>query len=140
MIGRADDGVLHQRIEQATAELDHLSYLGELPIDEVNRRFSQADIFVNTSEVEGFPNTFIQAWLNFMPVVSLQFDPDNVLASNAVGFHAEVSFEEMLDHVRRLIEDNSLRTQMGHAAREYAQETHGLISNVQRLSSWIEGL
>src|SRR5262249_48088110 len=41
----------------------NLEYLGERPQAQVNELLARAHVFVNTSEYEGFPNTFIQAWM-----------------------------------------------------------------------------
>ena len=49
----------------------NLEYLGQRTHAEVNELLARAHIFVNTSTHEGFPNTFIQAWLREVAVVSL---------------------------------------------------------------------
>jgi Glycosyl transferases group 1/Glycosyltransferase Family 4 len=58
------------------AAAKNLEYLGELPIDAVNKRMAQAHIHVNTSSHEGFPNTFIQAWAQGAVVATIDVDPD----------------------------------------------------------------
>ena len=39
----------------------------------------KSKILINTSSFEGFPNTFVQAWANGVPVISLKVDPDNII-------------------------------------------------------------
>jgi glycosyltransferase involved in cell wall biosynthesis len=94
-------------------------------------------LFVNTSLAEGFPNTFIQAWMRGMPVASLHVNPDDVLEREQVGFCAGTP-EQLAATVRRLMTDDSLREAYGARAREYAIETHSL-RNVGRLTSIIDG-
>ena len=57
----------------------NLNFLGMLPPSEMEYFFSETKIFLNTSTQEGFPNTFLQSWMNGKPVVSLNIDPDNII-------------------------------------------------------------
>jgi len=79
MIGRPASGAWQRRLFERMNRLSNLAYRGELSIDEVNEVLSESHIFVNTSRYEGFPNTYIQAWMRKVPVVALNFDPDDVI-------------------------------------------------------------
>lgn len=104
-------------------EAPNLRYLGQLNQDEVNELLSRAHIFVNTSLEEGFPNTFIQAWMRRVPVVSLHVNPDRVFDHERVGIHAK-SAEELNLAVRRLLSDPRLREEYARTATEYAGKKH----------------
>jgi glycosyltransferase involved in cell wall biosynthesis len=132
--------VPQHRYGELLAELERLpnvQYLGELTGDQVNERLDQAHLLVNTSSVEGFPNTFAQAWLRQVPVLSLQVDPDNVLARESLGFCAGGSEIELARAIRRLAENPVQRTQIGRAAREYAIKYHSL-ENASRIVSLLD--
>ena len=103
----------------------NLDYVGAKTQREVNELLARSHVLVNTSVAEGHPNTFIQAWLREMPVVSLTVDPDGVLAREAVGIHAgsERGLEEA---VRLLAQKSALRTEYGVRARDYATRRHSL--------------
>jgi glycosyltransferase involved in cell wall biosynthesis len=60
---------------------------------------------VNTSDVEGFPNTYLQAWASGTPVVAF-FDPDGVIAREGLGAAVRTA-EEMTAAVQRLSSDES---------------------------------
>lgn len=139
MIGKPASGRYQKRIEKAMERLPSLTYRGERPMDEVNRTLAEAHVFVNTSLYEGFPNTFIQAWLRQVPVVSLNVDPDNVLKTHRIGFHSR-SLEGLAKDVERLIDDADLRALMGGRAQAYALRHHSMGPNTERVLSLLASL
>jgi len=100
---------------------DNFQYLGSMPIEQVNKHISQSDLLVYTSKagVEGFGNSFLQAWFRGVPTVSLSFELDGILEQEKVGRFAR-TFEQLVADVRDLMEDEATRLQMGQRAREYA--------------------
>ncbi len=123
MIGRPGARDRYGELLGEMEKTPNLRYLGEQPIEEVNRLLSAGHIFVNTSCAEGFPNTFIQAWMRRVPTVSLDVNPDQVLSDGRIGFWAG-SYDLLRHRVVELAEDNALRERMGEAARTYARQTH----------------
>jgi glycosyltransferase involved in cell wall biosynthesis len=57
-------------IEARARALPNLSFVGFVPFAEVGGRYDGAAALVNTSEAEGFPNTFLQAWIRGVPTLS----------------------------------------------------------------------
>ncbi|RMH70489.1 MAG: glycosyltransferase [Gemmatimonadetes bacterium] len=135
MIGNA--GTYWQpRLAQHMVEHPHFEYKGVLAVDEVNRILETAHILVNTSTFEGFPNTFIQAWLRGVPVVSLHVNPDGLLTSQKIGFYAQ-TYDQLIQDVRCLVADPRRREEMGQRARQFAQNTFS-VSHVDRLIELME--
>lgn len=110
-------------LEKEINEVDNLVYLGSRPLEEVNSILAKAHIFVNTSLYEGFANTFIQAWMRKVPVVSLHCNPDGILERHNIGFFSGM-YEKMLQRVIELIKNPALRDEMGERAQVYAFERH----------------
>ena len=53
----------------------------------------------NTSKTEGgSPVTFIQAWMNSVPVISLNHNPDKILSKHKIGLHSQ-TFEQMVEQM-----------------------------------------
>jgi glycosyltransferase involved in cell wall biosynthesis len=123
-------------LRQQIASLPNLTYLGQLNQAEVNEQLNGAYAFVNTSVYEGFPNTFIQAWLREVPVISLAVNPDGILDRAAVGIHARTE-TALTEAVRRLVEDRVLRNQLARNAGQHAREYHSL-RNAERLAQVID--
>jgi glycosyltransferase involved in cell wall biosynthesis len=114
----------------------NLEYLGPKSQREVNELLARAHIFVNTSEFEGFANTFIQAWMREVAVVSLHVNPDGVLHRHAVGIHAG-SEDKLMLAVKSLIEDPASRADYGARGRRYATQFHSM-QNAQQLVQLID--
>lgn len=131
MIGRPGDPRLYAALHKRIAALPNLRYHGELPIDRVNEILASSHIFVNTSRAEGFPNTFIQAWMREVPVVSLSVDPDDALVTHGLGFRSGAP-TSLKEDVLRLVDQSHLRIEMGRRARAYALERHSA-RNVEKL-------
>ena len=110
-------------LESKMSKIECLTYLGARPLEEVNSILAKAHILVNTSLYEGFANTFIQAWMRKVPVVSLHVNPDQVFERHNVGFFSG-TYEKMLEKVVELIKNPALRDEMGERAQVYAFERH----------------
>jgi len=132
MVGRPGNSDYQNKIDLMVAELNNIKYLGELDIESVNDLLSRCHIFVNTSQFEGFPNTFIQAWFRKVPVVSLSIDPDGVLEMEEIGFYSR-SFEQLVKDVDSLAQNGRLRDQLGERAHAYAMKVHTIDPNVTRI-------
>jgi glycosyltransferase involved in cell wall biosynthesis len=116
---------LFEQVRIAASHVSNVTFHGPLPYRATQGLFDRARVFVNTSEVEGFPNTFLQAWARGIPVVSF-FDPDGVIQREGLG-KAVASVEEMAAAVRRLAVDPQLWGEasarcLAYAARRYDED------------------
>jgi glycosyltransferase involved in cell wall biosynthesis len=127
-----DDGDWTQRQLADIAATPNIDYRGALRQSEVNSLLEHADLLVNTSDYEGFSNTFIQAWMRRVPVVSLHVDPDRLLSRGGLG--AVTGNEEALyERVAALLADPDRCAAIGARARRYALEHHAE-SNIEKLA------
>ena len=115
----------------------NLEYLGQRTHAQVNELLARAHLFVNTSTQEGFPNTFIQSWMRGVAVLSVDVDPDEVLARGGLGVIAG-SETALAAEVRRLIEDPALRERYAARGRSHAAARHSL-DNIGTLLGLIDG-
>lgn len=119
-------------LESRMSRLANLRYLGHIRNDEVNALLSRSHVLVNTSQYEGFPNTFIQAWLRKVPVISLAVNPDRLLDGETFGWCAEGSTDALQAALLRLLDDGELRERVGARAQSAASELFSE-KNVDRL-------
>ena len=79
-----DDAGYVESIRSAARALPNVTLHGAVNFAEVWRHYREADALVCTSRFEGFPNTFLEAWSQGLPVVST-VDPDGLLAREQLG-------------------------------------------------------
>ncbi len=132
MIGRPD-GHYSKTASDASQSLSNFQYLGELSNDEVNERLCESHVLINTSQYEGFSNTFVQAWMRKTIVMSLNSDPDNLLSTQRIGFLLN-SPDEMENKLRELLQNRELLSEMGQKAFDYANENHSYQKNMEVLT------
>jgi glycosyltransferase involved in cell wall biosynthesis len=92
-----------REITDRASAVPNLTYMGHLPLKEVESLFSSVGCLINTSLHEGFPNTFLQAWSRGIPVFSF-VDPDNLIASHGLG-ESVTSVVEMAEKIKKYLED-----------------------------------
>lgn len=61
---------LFEQIKSKASSVPNLEMLGYIPPQEVGKIFDGASALINTSTHEGFPNTFLQAWIRGVPSLS----------------------------------------------------------------------
>jgi glycosyltransferase involved in cell wall biosynthesis len=135
VVSRCDKG-WRDALLHSLQTIPNLEYIGPQSQTQVNQWLARSHLLVSTSLQEGFPNTFIQAWMRQVPVVSLHVNPDNVLEREAIGLCVK-SEDQLVDAVRALLLDPRRREQYGHSARRYALEHHSL-RNTQRVTELID--
>jgi glycosyltransferase involved in cell wall biosynthesis len=124
MIGGSSPGFekYFEKITSLAKPVKNLEFIGPVPYHEVNAYFLDAKVFINTSESEGFPNSFLQAWARKTPVISF-FDPDGIIAKEGIGI-SPVSHLEMIDAVEKLLENSDLRNNIGEKAKMYVMNSY----------------
>ena len=144
MIGGAVAGEepLFEDIKDEAKDIQNLEFLGAVPYQSVNNYFMESKVFLNTSDSEGYPNSFLQAWARSTPVVSF-FDPDNIIRDKGHGCVPQ-DLNRMKSDVEALLSDDRRRTSIGADARKFVfdnyssdpvVETYVSILNLQRTTS-----
>lgn len=100
MVGMGIDEKLYNYCWEKSKLIPNLEFKGGLTFSETNKLFSRCKVFICTSTIEGFPNTFLQAWSNKVPVIST-FDPSDVIQINHLGFKV-ASTIEIMDAIEKL--------------------------------------
>jgi glycosyltransferase involved in cell wall biosynthesis len=140
MVGAPADGTgdaaWQKSLSMSIESTPRLEYWRKRTQTEVNQLLAHAHIFVNTSVQEGFPNTFIQAWMRDVAVVSLSVDPDGILERERVGIAAQTE-QRLAAAVQSLLDQKDLLAHYVERGRTHAFAHHSL-DNAARLASLLE--
>ena len=113
---------LYSEIEKRAELIPNVKFVGFVPYAKIDRYFDDAILFVNTSDSEGFPNTFLQSWSRGVPTVSL-VDSGAQLNGERIGCVAN-SINEMRESIVTLMEDDTERRLLGERCKEYVEKEH----------------
>ncbi len=120
----AGEAGFFETIKQQAVNVHNLEFVGFVPHADVEREFDGARIFVNTSEAEGFPNTFLQTWARSIPTVSFvqsALDKDGKSIGRAVQ-----NVDALAQAVSELMEDDGVWHQEGERCRQYFEAHHSV--------------
>lgn len=115
-------------------------YLGPRSPTEVNGLLASSRLHVHTCQPEGFPNVFIQAWMQGRPSVSLEFDPSGYIEKQGLGTVAggdvKVFFQQVVDWATQPERCDAL----GQQAQAFACETFSVDVMVERVEQVLESV
>ena len=94
---------LFRDVRDTAAAKGNLAFHGRLSYWDANELYGRAKLLVNASDVEGFPNSYLQAWIRGVPVVTL-IDPDGVIEREGLGAAARSS-AQIADAIAHLLGD-----------------------------------
>lgn len=103
MVGFPSDKKLYESCRIEAEMIPNLVFKGGISFRETNALFKKARLFVCTSNIEGFPNTFIQSWNNNCPVLTT-FDPGDVVKNFKLGIYCQ-DYSELSTGFKKLIID-----------------------------------
>jgi len=109
-------------LTRRAAGIANVKMYGYVPYTEMAKYYQSCHILCCTSAYEGFPNTFLEAWSQGIPVVST-FDPDGVIAASGLGWVAQ-DVEGIVACLRRMIQSPEIWLEASKAARQYYLANH----------------
>jgi glycosyltransferase involved in cell wall biosynthesis len=89
-----------QRMREQAEQIANVTFHGQIAYQDVNAFYHRARTLVNTSNIEGFPNSYLQAWAHGAPVITF-IDPDGIIEREGVGFVVKDA-QELKDRINYL--------------------------------------
>lgn len=119
---RGEEPLFHD-IKDAASAKANVSLHGRLSYFDANALYDRSKVLVNTSDIEGFPNSYLQAWIRGVPVVAL-LDPDGVIERQGLGIAAKSPAELPLA-LARLLSDPTAWSEASARCRAYMGRHYG---------------
>ena len=120
----------YDQLVSKAKSIDNLTFIERVPSNQIDNYFRTAAVFVNTSQSEGFPNTFIEACKWSVPILSLNVNPDDFLNKYECGLCANGDWETFKNMLGKILEPDSAR--YGQNARRYAEKNHDITQIIKR--------
>jgi glycosyltransferase involved in cell wall biosynthesis len=111
-------------IRAEARQVANVRFHGPVPYHEVGKFFESSRVLVGTSEVEGFPNSYLQAWARGTPVAAF-LDPEQLIARNGMG-RAVSTVSELCEAIVTLNTDARAWEVASQRSREYMDNRFNL--------------
>ncbi len=122
-------------VRRRARELPNFELLPARPQEQLAPLIGEAVAVVNTSEVEGMPNVFLEGWSRGVPALALSHDPDGVIARERLGGFAGGDAGRLAQLARELWRDRGDRSELSVRCRDFVAREHGLERTVDAWAS-----
>ncbi len=124
IVGGSAGDAYYSELQKLAKLIHNLDFVGFVPYADIEKEFDGARVFVNTSRLEGFPNTFLQAWARGIPCVSYvktgsSYKGESVLVN--VG-----DLDAMVGVVNQLMNDDEMYYEFSSLATACYIEQHSV--------------
>lgn len=137
MVCPREDVALWNSVSARAGKTPNVEFIERVPYHEIQRVYDDARIFVNTSEWEGWPNSFIQSGLGGVALLSLDVNPDGLFEKFGLGFFAGGDFPGMLTAARGMLGDAPALERMQTESARFVRELH---DNEKETAAFLAGL
>jgi len=104
---------------------DQVTFVGEVPQDELFNWYSKGDIFVYPSLYENFGQPILEAAAAGLPIISTSVGvARELITDNETGFLFTGDVQELADRITQL-SDQNIRKEMGKSLRQKARSLYG---------------
>ena len=103
--------------------VSNITYLGHVAPDKAIEVIGGAALLLSTSEAEGFPSVFVEAWAHGTPVVTMNIDPDQTIHRLRLGLRAP-SVPLAARVIQDLVASCELREAIASRTRAHVERTH----------------
>ena len=128
---------LEAELAREAATAPNLELLPPMPRERLAELFDRCVAIVSTSDFEGMPNVFLEAWARGVPALSLSHDPDGVIARHGLGAFADGSPEKLEELADAMWRGREAQAEIAERCAGYVLEQHSPDAVAAR---WLEAL
>ncbi len=137
MICPREDVGLWESVASRAKKMANLRFIEKVPYHEIQQHYDAARVFVNTSEWEGWPNSFIQAGLGRTSLLSLAVNPDGIFERFGLGCFAGGDIEKLKAQAQAMIGGAAGLERMQEGCARFVAEMH---DNAKETEAFLAGL
>lgn len=137
MVCPREDAGLWDSVAKRAVSLTNLRFIEKVPYHEIQSHYDAARVFVNTSEWEGWPNSFIQAGLGRTALLSLEVNPDGIFEKFGLGLFAAGDQEKLKAFASEMISNKPMLLKMQEGCARFVAEMH---DNIKETDAFLAGL
>jgi len=130
LVGPSDGSTYSQDVCRRAEGIGNVRLCGPASRERVSEFYQKAAVLCCTSDFEGFPNTFLEAWSYGLPIVST-VDPDGLISEKGLGTVGE-NASELVAGIRKLLDSQEKWKQASRLSREYYLENHSMDKAMRR--------
>lgn len=119
-----------EQVAKELRALPNVDYRGKVAPDEAIDIIANAGLLLSTSDEEGFPSTFLEAWSAGTPVVTLKLDPGSIIERFRLGVLSK-TVQAAVQDIPCLMNSPEARDQIAYRARDYISTNHSEMSAVR---------
>lgn len=115
----------------------NLEIIQRVPHSEIWNYYRRARAFVNTSNYEGFPNTFLQSGVAGVPIVSMEVDPEGIFDAHGCGLNAHGSPDALEAGVRRVWAEHGFAETLASRMKDYVVRNHDFEGRLKEFDEFL---
>ncbi len=126
------------RTMEGLQALPNIDYLGHTTPEHTLHIIANAAVFLLTSDAEGFPSVFLEAWSGGTPVVSVNIDPDHLIERQRLGvISGDVA--GTIAAIRALLDAPQRREEIAARARRFVAEAYSAEAAIKAFERGLHG-
>jgi glycosyltransferase involved in cell wall biosynthesis len=138
MVGPVGEDAYSSAIVREARNRPNVTLHGRASRGEMDAHYRRASVLLCTSDREGFPNTFIEAWSHGVPVVSTH-DPDGTIARLGLGAVAAPVASALAPALRAVLGSREAWVSTSAIAREHYLRNHTVDVVMKRFEAELVG-
>ena len=127
IIGRCRDEYSKRKLQRIIRN-KNVDYYNQLSHDEVFNHLTNSKALISTSQLEGFPNIFLESWSVGTPVISLNVNPGNVITKFDLGAYCNGD----LNYLIEIIEGTIKMKTDPFKLMDYVNQNHKSTTNIKK--------
>jgi len=137
MVCSPENRPLWEEVRSLAAGCPNLVFFDNVPYHHIQDHFDRAKVFVNTSEWEGLPNTFIHSGLGRTAILSLAVNPDGLFERHAPGVFAAGNFPSLIEAAQKMLAAPEWLSSLQGGSVRFVETTY---NNARETGTFLSGL